>query len=249
MYVLDTVENLEQPASLDERAIAAKGSGDEAKTLIEEFMPFLHGRVAKYSAHYDEHMREDLLSTAMSAFYEAVQCYDNEKGHFFPFANRVVCARIIDNVRKVSRHEGRTVSLSDDDDVQQSSQTAVINVISLRNYDEERRRERLVEEIEQFKSEIATWGITMEALERSSPKHKELRNTYREIVSKVAKSPDISQTISLKRYFPIKAVSKITGIPQKKLERARTFVLASLIVKTGDYELLSEYIDDRGRGR
>jgi len=249
MYELDTAENIEQPTSLDERALAAKKSEDEAKTLIEEFMPFLHGRVAKYSAQYDEHLKDDFLSTAMSAFYEAVQCYDREKGHFFPFASRVVCARIIDNVRKVSRHEGRTVSLSDDDDVQQSSQTAVINVISLRNYDEERRRERLVEEIEQFKSEIATWGITMEALERSSPKHKELRNTYREIVSKVVKSPDITQTIGLKRYFPIKAVSKITGIPQKKLERARTFILASLIIKTGDYELLSEYIEDRGRGR
>ena len=247
MYEKDVVEIIEQPASLDERAIAAKQSEDEAKTLIEEFMPFLRGRVAKYSAQYDAHVREDLLSTAMSAFYEAIQCYASDRGHFFPFANRVVCARIIDSIRKFSRHEGRTVSLSDDDDIQQSSQTAVINVISLRNYDEERRRERLVEEIEQFKSEIATWGITMESLEKSSPKHKELRNTYREIVSTVVKSPDITQTISLKRYFPIKAVSKITGIPQKKLERARTFVLASLIVKTGDYELLSEYIEDRGR--
>jgi len=248
MYEQDTVEIVEQPTSLDERAIAAKRSEEGAKTLIEEFMPFLHGRVARYSAQYDEHVREDLLSAAMSALYEAVQCYEGDKGHFFPFAKRVVCARIIDSIRKISRHEGRTVSLSDDDDIQQSSQTAVINVISLKNYDEERRRERLVEEIEQFKTEIASWGITMESLERSSPKHKELRNTYRSIVSKVVESQDITQTISMKRYFPIKAVSKITGIPQKKLERARTFVLASLIVKTGDYELLSEYVEDRGRG-
>jgi RNA polymerase sigma factor len=236
-------EIIEHPAGLDERATSAKESDSEAKVLIEEFMPFIRGRVAKYSARYDEHQREDLLSTAMIAFYEAVQCFDAEKGHFFPFANRVVCARIIDQMRKINRHEGKTVSLNEDEAEQQSSQTAAINVISMRNYDTELRQKRLAEEIEMFISEVAFWGITMEALAKGSPKHKDLRHTYREIIAKVINCPDIMQTIHLKRYFPIKAIAKITGLPHKKLERARTFILASLVIKTGDYELLTEYID------
>jgi RNA polymerase sigma factor len=233
-------ERIENPAGLDQRVISAKESDSEAKALIEEFMPFLRGRVAKYSARYDEHQREDLLSTAMMAFYEAVQSFDAERGHFFPFANRVVCARIIDQMRKINRHMGKTVSLDEDETEQQS---AAINVISMRNYDAELRQKRLSEEIEMFKSEVAFWGITMEALARGSPKHKELRHTYKEIISSVINCPEIMQTIHLKRYFPIKAIAKITGLPHKKLERARTFILASLVIKTGDYELLTEYIE------
>ena len=234
-------EMIEKPVSLNQRAIAAKTSETEAKSLIEEFMPFLRGRVARYSARFDEYIREDLLSSAMMAFYEAVHSYDADKGHFYPFANRVVCARIIDNIRKISRHEGRTVSLSEDEE-QPLTESAAINVISIRKYEAERRRELLAEEIEQFMSEAATWGITMDALVRGSPKHRELRHTYKDILSAVAESPEIMQTINVKRYFPIKAISKITGLPQKKLERARIYILASLIIKTGDYELLSEYI-------
>ena len=234
---------LEQPINLDGRAILAKQSESEAKKLIEEFMPFLHSRVSRYSARYDEHQREDMLSTAMMAFYEAVQSYDEMKGHFFPFANRVVVARIIDQVRKLNKHEGKTVPLNIDEGEQYVAQSSAINVISMRNYEAERLRERLAEEIEQFKQEAALWGITMDALVRSSPKHRELRHTYKEILSKVIKSPEVMQTICLKRYFPIKAISQITGLPQKKLERARTYIIASLVIKTGDYELLSEYIE------
>jgi len=234
-------ENIEKPSNLNERAIAAKTLESEAKELIEEFMPFLHGRVAKYSARFDEHVREDLLSTAMMAFYEAVHSYDAEKGHFFPFANRVVCARIIDSIRKLNRHEGRTISINEDEE-QPLTESNVINMVSMRRYEADRRRLLLAEEIEQFMSEAASWGITMDALVKGSPKHRELRHTYKDILSTVSESPEIMQTIHVKRYFPIKAISKITGLPQKKLERARIYILASLIIKTGDYELLSEYI-------
>jgi len=233
-------EILEQSNGLDERAVKAGQSKDEAGTLIEEFIPFLNGRVAKYTARLDIHLREDVFSAAMSAFYEAVQNYDIEKGHFFPFANRVVCARIIDHIRKISRHEGKTISLNGDD--QQSTAPTVVDLASIRNYQEERRRESLADEIEQFKTEIAAWGITLDALVQCSPKHKELRKKYKEIVSSVAEHPDIMQTISLKRYFPVCAVSKITGMPVKKIERARVYILAAIIIKTGDYELMSEYI-------
>jgi len=236
-------ETIVQPTGLDERAVKAKHSDDEAEALIAEFMPFLKGRVAKYAARLDAHLREDVLSSAMSAFFEAVQGYDNEKGHFFPFANRVVCARIIDNIRKLSRTEGKAVSLSDGDDGEyQSPASAMIDLASVQNFQEERRRESLADEIEQFKAELGVWGITLDALVRCSPKHKELRKTYKEIVSTVAKHPGIMQTISLKHYFPVSAVSKTTGMPAKKIERAREYILASIIIKTGDYELMSEYI-------
>jgi len=243
-------EKLEKVAGLDERAITAKDSAAETEKLIIEFKPFLRSRVARYCARFDEHTREDFFSSAMIAFHEAIQSYDGSKGHFFPFADRVVCARIIDHIRKLSRHEGKTVSMDweDDDEGQQSAQGAAISKISMQDYNEGRRRERLAEEIEHFKSDIGSWGLTMDDLVKGSPKHKELRGTYNKIISSVIANADIMQTIRLKKYFPIKSISEITGLPQKKLERARIYVLTALIIKTGDYDLLSDYIKIGGDG-
>ena len=108
-------EPIIRPVGLDERAAGAKQSDDIAKALIGEFMPFLKGRVARYSGSLDEYEREDMLSVAMSAFYEAVHGYDIEKGHFYPFANQVVCARLIDRIRALGRRTVKTVSLDADD--------------------------------------------------------------------------------------------------------------------------------------
>jgi len=244
-----TETTIEKSGDLDERAVRAKESEDEVKTLIEDFMPFLRSRAARYAARGDDDMREDMISVAMIAFYEAIRGYDKVKGHFFPFANRVVASRLIDHLRKAQRNAGKTVYLDDDDPERQTLQSDKLIEISVNRHNAERRREYLVEEIEQFKAEMAPWGITMDSLVKGSPKHSELRATYGKILSRVLGDPDIMQTIQLKRYYPVKAIQKITGLPQKKVERARTYILSSLIIKTGDYDLLSDYIDEGGRGK
>lgn len=237
-------ETLVKASDLDERAITAKKSEEEFENLLREFTPFLRNRVVRYSANFDTHLREDLFSIAMMAFHEAIKSYDSEKGYFFPFANRVVCARIIDHVRKVRNQLTNTVYSLDDDEQPNSPQSAAINEISMQNYENARRQEDLAEEMERFQEDIASWGITMDALVKNSPKHKELRVTYKKIIFSILENADILQTIKLKRYFPIKTISEVTGLPQKKLERARTFIIASLVIKMGDYDLLSGYIDD-----
>jgi len=246
--VSEETRDIVKPNRLNERAVAARQSEIEEKSLIEEFLPFLNARISKYTAPYNAQTREDALSIAMMALHEAIQKYDVEKGHFFPFADRVVRARLIDYIRKISKQERNTISLNMEDDYEQPNRSSMISIASLRNYDEEQRRARLAEEIEQFKAEIATWGITMETLTKGSPKHKELRKTYKEIISTVRNCPDILQTIYLKRYFPVKAIAKITGLPQKKLERARIYIIAALIIKAGDYEQLAEFIGEGGHG-
>lgn len=236
---------VEQAAVLDERAAAAKGSEEAMERLIEDFKPFLQSRAVRYSMGNSGDRRDELFSTAMIAFYEAVKNYDIEKGHFFQYAERVVRGRLIDFIRSIYRHEGNVVQLEpmlEEGDDKTPSQSAPIIKLSMRSYDEQIRHETIVEEIEQFKSELTTWGITMETLSKNSPKHKKLRETYRQIVAQISNSEDIIQTIQIKRYFPVKAVAEMSGLPQKNVERARTYLIASLIVKLGDYELLSEYV-------
>jgi len=241
-------EEVEKASSLDERAVEAKASENLMEQFIEDFKPFLHACASKYSHGSDDDKRQELFSTAMLAFYESVRSYDADKGHFYPFANNVIRMRIIDFIRGVYRREADSIPLDPliiDDEDQQSSQTAALNQLSMRRYEEDVSHSMLVDEIEQFKAELGTWGITMEALSKHSPKHKALRDTYRNVVSQISVNADIIQTIQIKRYFPVKAVSEISGLPQKNVERARIFLLASLIIMMGDYDLLSDYVGNK----
>ena len=240
-------ESIVKSANLDERATAARQSKAEMESLIIDFQTFLHGFVYKYSQFQQEDRREELYSTAAVAFCEAIRGYDAQKGHFFPFANRVIKQRVFDHLRRIYKHEGKTVPLEDGDDGQEAqAQSAAITDASISLYEAHRRKERLADEIEQFKAELSVWGITMADLAKQSPKHRTLREEYRRIVTAVAHMPDILQTIQIKRYLPVQAISKLINFPPKKLERARTFILASLILKTGDYDLLSDYVKDGG---
>ena len=237
------VEVIEKTALLDERAVIAKKSKYEMEQLIEDFKPFLNARVAKYSLRSDSNQREELFSIAMMAFYESIQKYDITKGHFFSFSNRVVCERIIDCIRSAYKQKMKTVPLEEDDDERSLAQSSVAQEISIHSYNAQRKQEFLVDEIEQFKAELITWGITMDDLTKQSPKHQKLRETYKVAISKICQTPDIIQTIQLKRYFPIKTVAELTGLPKKNLERARSFILASVIISMGDYEYLSDYVN------
>ena len=238
----ENIEILETVAGLDERAAAAKDAAEATESLISDFRPFLHSRAVRYTKQNDNQLQEELFSTAMMAFYEAIQSYDITKGHFFPFADRVVCERIIDNLRKFRRGEENTVPLGDEDDENLFTYSNAVEQVSVRMYENERSRERLTDEIEQFKAELSTWGITLDALEKYSPKHKARRAECREAVTKIAENRDIMHTIEIKRYFPIKTASEVTGLPPKKLERARIYILALLIIMSGDYDFLSDYI-------
>ena len=235
-------ETIEQAVSLDSRAVAAKESRDETEKLIGEFMPFISARAIKYSSRLEKDDHDEILSAAMLGFNEAIRNYDIEKGHFFPFANRVVCDRIIDCARRLGKAKFQTVPLDEKNDEHLSAQSDAISEISLRFYEAQRRQESISEEIEQFKTELMTWGITMDALVKHSPRHKKLRETYCTVVTKICQDYDVMQTIQLKHYFPIKAAAELTGLPQKTLERARIFILASVIIKLGDYDYLSEYV-------
>jgi len=234
---------IEVAVSLDDRASTAKHSKDETERLIEEFMPFLNARANRYSSRLEQSQRDDLFSAAMMAFYEALQNYDISKGHFFTFANHVVTDRIIDCIRSNERKKILSVPLEEDDDDKNMAQSSELSEISFRIYKEHRTQESLADEIKQFEAELSTWGITFNALVKHSPKHQKLRETYKMVVSRICQTPDIVQTIHIKRYFPVKAVATLTGLPQKTLERARIFILASVLIALGDYDYLSEYVN------
>jgi RNA polymerase sigma factor len=148
---------------------------------------------------------------------------------------------MIDHLRKVYKDERMTAHF-ESEGAASSAQPAAVSEISIRLYEEECRNGQLVDEIEQFKAELNTWGITIEELAGRSPKHERLREMCRDVVLTIAQDPEMMRDIRKKRRLPIKTISEKTGVPYSKLERLRVYLLAALIVKTGDYQCISGYV-------
>ena len=229
-------------ADLDRMAAAAAEKTAEFERLLESFKPFLRNRASKLAGvAYDA--PDEMMSAAMSAFHEAVKAYDPEKGHFFRFMDNVVRMRLIDCWRRLSADRAETVPLEEEYDGE-SGYSRQVAAASLRNYDDSVRQRGLVLEIESFKQEIAEWGFSMDALVEHSPKQARTRTVYKEITGLIAADEEIMCTIRDKHYYPVKKISRLTKLPRKLVERARIYTIASLIIRSGDYDYLKSYVVD-----
>jgi len=229
---------------IDEYADAASNNSTLFEILLNDFTPFLKAQVSRLSGSWGPlDLFDDMLNDAFMAFHESVRAYDRNKGHFFPFMRSIVHRRLIDSLRKQYTNRVQTVPLETDNE-DGSGRPSRIDLVSTEAYRESQRQRDLVIEIDSYKRELIEWGITMDTLAINSPKHARLTEICRKIVNAAAADEEIMQIMWTKHYFPIKKISNITGIPHKTIERARIFIIGSLIIRAGDYDQLKEYVMD-----
>lgn len=225
---------------LDRTVLRARGSEAEINALIRTHDAFIRSRLMRYAQAEARNHYDDLYSISLMAFYEAIKTYDTEKGNFFPFADMVIRRRLIDNFRKKLRTEEALIILDDPKETLKP-QSAVLDA-SMTNYRREGVNRALVLEIEQFTKELAEMGISFESLEAHSPKHTALRREYRYMLRMIVDHAEIRTAIFKKKYFPAKKIHEISGMPIKKVERARIFIMAAMVILKGDYIFLSDYM-------
>ena len=242
------VENrlLHRPTDLDARALTAQISEQDMENLISDFKPYFTHIAAKYAIRAFDSHRDELFNVAQLAFYEAIQGFNKNRGHFFPYAKLVVRNNIVDYIRKNFKKVDCHVPLEDSYEVDGKPVSSLLSKVSMEHYAGVERQKKLAEELNEFRLALATWKISMDTLVKESPKHKSLAGSYKSVVQMIMGNKEILDTIQNKHYLPIKEISKISGLPQKKIERARTFILAAILVKIGDYDILSDYVEGWG---
>lgn len=231
------------PASINERIEQIKNDGEELNRFIEEYKPFIASCTEKAVSRYVRFGEDDELSIALIAFTEAVKYYNSSKGNFLSFAQNVIKRRLIDYFRKERKHNN-LISLNEyfRDDGEEVDLSAGE---SMDKYSDEEVGEYRRLELEELKKELAQWDITFSDLAEASPKHKNTRKIYGDIIRFLMTQPDLVRQLKYKKYLPIAEIEKSTGLPRKKIERARKYIIAAIIILTGDYQLIEDYINWR----
>lgn len=229
-----------QFTAINERIEDIRDNTDEINRFVEEYKPFIASCAEKISGRYLNYGSDDELSIAMMAFVEAIRSFDQSKGNFFSFSRNVIKRRLIDYYRREARLKN-VISLNihmegQDEDFDLSVGKAV-QMYSDRQLAEQRRVE-----LEELGSELSAWNITYSDLAGSSPRHERTRKQCRELAALILSKPDLLQVVLEKKYLPVAQLERNSKIPRKMIERFRKYIIAVIVIATGDYEYIRDYI-------
>jgi RNA polymerase sigma factor len=97
----------------------------------------------------------------------------------------------------------------------------------------------------EMKKELSRWGITFADVARSSPKQESTRKAYLKAANFVINTPEVLNIMKTKRYLPVDKIVSATKIPRKTVERGRNYIIAAVLILSGDYQYIREYIQWR----
>jgi len=219
--------------------LESKDDKQKMNDLIEAYKPFIVSCAQKLSGKYLKYGSDDELSIAMMAFVQAVHGYRTENGEFLSYASTIIRNRVIDYYRKQNRQTGKIIYIHKEDC---ETEGVIETQVSLAAYDEEKLRQERLSEIQQLKDNLARYDISFFELERVSPKNKNTKKVCKDVISYIKNNPELLNQTLANKSLPLAQIEKGLCIKRKRFERHRKYILAVLIILSGDYPYLEEYV-------
>ena len=211
--------------------LKAKEDPQKRETMIEENLEMINRYAAKAAGRWvDRH--DDIYSEALIAFNDAITAYDPEKGSFSAFAARVITNRVTDCLRKQQRNQ-EVLPFSTLDETDEGG-----NVILFEPMDRDSTPSDVTWEIASLKGELGEFGISFFELPGVSPKSRKTRKACAGAVREITENPQLVQKLWETKKLP---VSQLSHYGTKLLERHRKYIIAGVLICTGDYHVMAEY--------
>lgn len=227
---------------IEARIVEARDRPETMSALIAEYKPFIARVVKNHIGHYVIAGQDDEFSVGMSGFEEAVRTYMPEKGYFLSFAEKIIRWRLIDYYRKNSKWAGN-VSLEQMESEKDSEQ--IIGTLSQQEYHRSMELDQMTAEILEFREALSQWGIDFKELVHHSPKQEKIRRLLIETAREICNDPMLLQKLQKTGKVPGQDILSRGWIDRKRMERGRIYIIACVIVLTGDYEMIHEYLEWR----
>lgn len=230
------------------RVLERIGKGDEParNELLSAYAPYALSVASRVTGRFMRLGEDDEANVALIALDEAARTFDAAKGSFLPFASQVIQRRLIDYLRHQSRRSAEIpagVRFAPGDpemaDEQLTGLEATIAVVTAREYEESQARRH---ELLAYTRDLSQYGLTFAELARIAPKHKDARDSAKEVARVLASDPVMRKRLSDSKQLPLRELETRTGVGRKSLERHRKYIIAVALILMGDYELLTEYV-------
>jgi len=224
---------------IDENVLKAQKDDAYLETFIKEYEVFILHTAHKASGVYVT-KRDDQWSVSLSAFHEAINSYDYDKGSFFSFAETVIRRRIYDHRRKQFKYSREvpidSYTLDNDSEEDDHVKHEVVTKLVMNQKDDAKF------EIDAITQTLKEYGFSFFDLVSVSPKASKTKSVCAKSIVYLSKNPLLINEMRRTKSLPLKIIEKNLNLPRKILERHRKYIIAGVEIINGDYPILSEYL-------
>lgn len=220
--------------NLEERVLAAQKDKQLRNEIILEYQNFISSCAAKSVGRYITD-QDDEWSVALIAFDEAITKYDRLKGTFIHFASINIKSRLIDHLRKENKKDKPLLfsSLTERDKEGNESDFDAEDLKSKPN--------DAKYEIEALTEELKAYQISFFDLPLVTPKSQKTKSACIDAIRYILRNTLLTDNIKTKGTLPIKELTEDLNIHRKVIERHRKYIIAVIVILTGDYGMIAEY--------
>ena len=185
--------------------------------LIEAYLPYIVRTVSSITGRYVSLEHDEEFTVALSAFTEAVQRFDSNRGRFLNYAALVMRSRLKTYMQETRKHAD-TVSL--DGLLEQGVDPAA----------PQESETDLREEIQQYQEELRKFDLTLDIMVEKSPCHRDTRETAIRVAEQAGQNEKIVSETYRKRKLPIRPVAALCCVTEKIVKTSKQFILGTMLV-------------------
>nr|WP_314466451.1 sigma factor [uncultured Clostridium sp.] len=212
--------------------------------FIEQQEAVILSTASKVTGHFIT-KSDDEWSIALSAFVQAVKDYDLKRGSFFSFAKMVIQRRLIDYIRQQKKYKQEITvnpvlfdSDSDEDDNENDHIRYAVSKKSLESH----KQESLAFEINAVNEILKEYGFTFFDLIKYSPKAVKTKTACGKVIAFCLEDSMVTHVLKNTKLLPVKILENNTKVPRKIIERHRKYIIAAIVILSGEYLELAEYL-------
>lgn len=200
--------------------------------LVKQHMPFLIRTVSSCTGRYVHIEQDDEFSIALSAFAEAVERFDGERGKFLGYAGLVIRSRLATYHAQESKRTCNQVSL---EELQENGQDVP---------EPQSSNAALREEILEYQKELHKFGLSFEDLARNAPKHRDTRTRAVDAAEQASKDEEIVAQTYRKKKLPIRPIAVLCQVSEKVIRSSKVFILGTMLVFVRRLTALASWIEE-----
>ena len=234
-------DSLEPQAADNLGQRVAEAGRDEAalNRLIADYLPFIKKQVA--SLHLSSLEFEDAQSIAMMVFTNCILQYEAERGGFLSFARTCIRNRLIDEARKTGKTCAAAVPLRGEAEGETEIDAAETSA-SLLQYDRDRERQRLCDEIDEFSERLSPFGIVFSDLPRICPKQKKARLQCMAVADYISRTAELRRRLLETCRLSQNELAEHFHLSVKTIEKHRKYIVTLAILRMGDYPCIQAFL-------
>ena len=224
------------------------GNTELREKFIKDYNPFIIKVVSKSIGTYVDLENSEEYSVGLLAFNEAIDCFDDSKNSgFLSFAETVIKRRIIDFKRKEAKNS-KVFPLSYFERQDEEENLSFENKFFTVDASSQFSNVEVKEEIESFIKRMYTFGINLNDLVNTAPKHMDSKRLSIKIAKVLAENKDLSEKLEKKKTIPMTDLMKLVDVNHKTIERNRKFIISVYIILNSTLETLKSYVENVEKG-